>query len=998
MQEKIFEVHPHCGYLNTEYSVRNVGESEIVVSFNNDTDHYTLSPRETKTLKLTAGLHTFSAKREEMEQTETIAVKDALKFGGGQETAAYVSDKSKWSLVKMTDRLYFYNSQTNESFVEMSLTPESIEFLSDDLLLFYTSGYGYSVFSSINASRSILDSESAPVFRNEKCIVFIQSQPDTSFLLRVLEINGHIHEMAASAYMINQKTEELCLYKDNSTRIFSLISFEELATFTPNGEFITFLTECFEVVRTRYSNYEIYNLSGGKKCFEGKIYNTGDVVSIGTARKISEKDLNDCLQEREKALNAISSKAKSFLSVSVRYREMEEFYSLHNSLFYTVKEYSGTDGPLQIRKYLHKIGDNKMREEIPMNTSVIAAENNLLAYTYNSVIVVNEDWSTKKIDGKLYNVQGQYLIEEKTTNDDKRLISLTGEVIYDGNYESEMPSRYSYRQKINILEDYGLIVVRGEKNKYVVSVWNPSDRLFDLGITDVISNTLVEQTGSEIFIYINGEARNTHDTFAKLDNILAISESGNQVLGCLKDHRGNVTALFRYIWDTTSEKYQPEQILKKEFDSSFYKNVLFAGDGEYIVYSDSEGSYYCQNLSTGEVFGFENERFLQHVNGYRSEIRFVGNGAALPRVIDPVTGQFLDVSDMADYKFSSPDGKFSVEKPGLDNCAEDGVGYVEYINMETDEIIPKQDYLKLAQIYNLPERCTASKDLTRKRIEFMKLHSERYAAAVNREIADVSRWSGICVSASDILQYDSMSEGNKKDAIDYFAMFKDTDNFLRVVIETNEYILVRNRISNETLKIDIGRPLWFLNYISFSYDSRYIAIVGRYPDNTSDDNGYSMGGLFYLYDMQDKFEVARSTGTNAVWVSAFTKEGCVAYYDSTPITFFKRTPGSPDLEIRDRNFLTFSPSGKLFALSNQGYVRIDSIDSRPWGHQPCTNVYLRKTDNPEKEIAQYNDHGAQIENANTKTVCMVAFSRDDKKMLSVSDDGVVVVRNLNLAL
>ena len=46
-----------------------------------------------------------------------------------------------------------------------------------------------------------------------------------------------------------------------------------------------------------------------------------------------------------------------------------------------------------------------------------------------------------------------------------------------------------------------------------------------------------------------------------------------------------------------------------------------------------------------------------------------------------------------------------------------------------------------------------------------------------------------------------------------------------------------------------------------------------------------------------------------------------------------------------------------------------------------------------------NDHGDKITGVLTKrqkTVAMVAFSPDDKKLMSVSDDGVIVIRNLHL--
>ena len=50
-------------------------------------------------------------------------------------------------------------------------------------------------------------------------------------------------------------------------------------------------------------------------------------------------------------------------------------------------------------------------------------------------------------------------------------------------------------------------------------------------------------------------------------------------------------------------------------------------------------------------------------------------------------------------------------------------------------------------------------------------------------------------------------------------------------------------------------------------------------------------------------------------------------------------------------------------------------------------------------MAQYNDHGDKIRGVMTKkarTIAMVAFSPDDTRLLSISDDGVIVIRNLHL--
>lgn len=73
-----------------------------------------------------------------------------------------------------------------------------------------------------------------------------------------------------------------------------------------------------------------------------------------------------------------------------------------------------------------------------------------------------------------------------------------------------------------------------------------------------------------------------------------------------------------------------------------------------------------------------------------------------------------------------------------------------------------------------------------------------------------------------------------------------TKGFLNRLIGTKGIAYIR-RSSNDTevAKIELGEPLSYINYVSFSYDSRYVALAGYRRD------GYSAwGGLFLIYDLK----------------------------------------------------------------------------------------------------------------------------------------------------
>src|SRR5205814_5636306 len=93
-------------------------------------------------------------------------------------------------------------------------------------------------------------------------------------------------------------------------------------------------------------------------------------------------------------------------------------------------------------------------------------------------------------------------------------------------------------------------------------------------------------------------------------------------------------------------------------------------------------------------------------------------------------------------------------------------------------------------------------------------------------------------------------------------------------------------------------------------------------------------------------------------------------------------------EIKGKNFLCFSPSGNFLALSEQGY---EPLTLGGYGHQESSVVHLAKTLNGEI-VDSFLGHGEQIKDDKDKKVVFVAFSEDERQFMSMSTDGVVIVR------
>ena len=212
--------------------------------------------------------------------------------------------------------------------------------------------------------------------------------------------------------------------------------------------------------------------------------------------------------------------------------------------------------------------------------------------------------------------------------------------------------------------------------------------------------------------------------------------------------------------------------------------------------------------------------------------------------------------------------------------------------------------------------------------------------------------------------------------------------------------------------------LKYYNYAAFSYDNKYFAYVGK-P---------SSKGLIHLFKLDyvesnNKLLVTDSYLSRypsyASWVCGFSKTGYFATYDSTPDTYlinideelFASKTDEIELreniynsksniyhqyqkwnEIKGKNFLCFSPTGKYLALSEQGY---EPLTLGGYGHQESNAVHISFTETG-RIIDSFTGHGDKIKENRRKKVTFVAFSEDEKRIMTLSSDGVVVIRDLKI--
>ena len=473
-----------------------------------------------------------------------------------------------------------------------------------------------------------------------------------------------------------------------------------------------------------------------------------------------------------------------------------------------------------------------------------------------------------------------------------------------------------------------------------------------------------------------------HDSFTldKGEKKIGESKSGNLLITqdgegiCLRDIK----------------KGRKQRILQDTFDTSNYANAYFTSDGKkvFLRINNTEAQLFgFDNLNTEpfEVDGFTLAR-NEGYNGYKPEV-LLKNGRK-PIWRDPITLDFISENDMSNHIFMSPDGKYTAD------LQKKTVIY----NRLTKSVMTPVEVNQLKSTYNWNSDTTDEErktiiELRRKLAEesdkndlFGKIIDAYHKTLSNVEDEEEKEMKRNKVTENEIERY----------------ITKERD-FASLIIDILGYVCYRkNEEGAEEKQILIGRSVYYLNYVSFSYDSKYLSFAAKMKE---DDFRFTQEGVFEIFDLSKEEIVNRTEHFHnhqlwAVWMTMFSKKGDVAFYDSCANAYLKRKSSNymETEEAPGKSLLCFSPSGKYIACSDQNYIDFTHHPNENWGHQPSGNVFIHEVDNFEECIEQYNDMGDGISGVATKAgnVSSAAFSQDESKLLIVGNDGVVVVRNLKI--
>lgn len=499
----------------------------------------------------------------------------------------------------------------------------------------------------------------------------------------------------------------------------------------------------------------------------------------------------------------------------------------------------------------------------------------------------------------------------------------------------------------------------------------------------------LDETRAQHSIYKDAGDYTFEEKYILSSNQLVVNPKNGEVMGSIIGSIESIspdqskvlsrrdTSLYLSVYDLTLSKYNETEI---DLEQSIYGESYLSPNGRYLVLQKETNEYLWYDIEKGEVVKFFSGKFL----AFNKEGNLVieEDSSRSARIYDPLTFTDITPPNYHHYRFLSPDESL---------YAQVSTPLVRYYHkIDGNELTPSE-MQSIRQRYDLPIFYQYSTSIS----------AEQYGREKRR--IDANR-----------MKYFSSNEKKlrEKHINSYDQVEFDT------LVKTEKYIKIGIVGTEVTADIILPEDLEYYNYAAFSYDNQYFGYVGK-PHSD---------GLIHLFKLNynpvhKTLTTAHSYITRypryASWVCGFSKTGFFATYDSTPDTYIVKvtdqlfTSNTTDQIIREnlvidesriirsfqtwheipgKNYLCFSPSGKFIAVSEQGY---EPLTLGGYGHIESNDVHIVETESG-KIVDSYTAHGDSIKQDKVNKVTFVAFSEDERRIMTLSNDGVVVVRDIDI--
>lgn len=962
---KIFDISTHHTYLNIFPIVTPATSiGAISVSVFDDLGNVVFEKSDFSTmieLQLPAGKFCIvgtSRRYSKCVQNEKIIVEDALKYGSSKIKKGFVYTDSPWLFLLTGERMYVWNRETNTGKVEHYLAPDRI------------------------ISHCMRKGSSSPYFifqTGKECGVYNVENGQIIF-----SFSGYIYS-----------NNNVVIYEDPSgtIHIYDYINYREIGNFKGNYSFTgnnTYKARNSQSLTHLHEKEVLYTDKKSPICKIGereahltnKAYFKlckGDNDLLYTELLI-DKEWIPIIIDNDTEIDSAFYYVDEFDCKVYCIRgniisEVDEVCSLKGKKYILSQQFLLVliDEKYQLKTYrIYVFGCWSRAYEFSTNCNVeycIDKSCSDNAYMFDKLAEVNAVFA--KV-GREYNASFQITtdISFQTLSIEKLYIEIKGgiEFLHIEFYVN------TYRSKSLKEKELKLLTLKPN----IVSNISAATSLANVVGADISAESIVVPNKSNLIC--NSE-----------DGVLSVYAEENRI----------------YLYDNRIKS--KVSILENLYTHNFYQSAYFTSDGKSLVMVNDNSiaslvNY--DNITAQTQFSIEGIGVtrINGFNGYKPEINIIPKAGAIPRWRDPITLNYVYPCDSGFYKYISPCGNISAS-----------VKLKElYVNILTIEELKENEYTKLRNMYDF-KTCFVDKELESKDRE-MKIKSRTALLQSQYNFAQLSvKYSAFLRKYFYRTQkYDWTAELKTMSEL-WRIIFENKTQYIEKPTNFTDYIVLKIGYieceeQHDTFRIFIGDSLWFLNYVSFSFDEHFIAVGAKrcgykYIDKQGCEVTTSQSGVFILFDLDDKDESIRydtdNSSLQAVWTTAFSRRGDCAFYDSTPNSYIVHNATATNFaveKISGKSFLGFSTTGRYVAMSKQGYVDYTHHSNERWGHQPCGSIYVHSVNDLQHTLAHFNDFAEGIKDVGVaRSVASIAFSQDECRLLAVGTDGVVVVRNLHFA-
>lgn len=1023
------KVFPKQGFLNETFQIlRGKKENSIKIFFENKL-YDTINPeKDSLTYRIfeKPGNYRATCKTDNEEFSEEFTVLNKRRFGSSVFDKAFIFDD--FTFIKMKDRLHIYNENLDELFLENNLFADRIIKIDKKNYLFIKQIDNLNnliKLSIYNTDKMTIVSELkgngckeifiqkdkawiSESFSDEHIIYCFSFENSCFNLLKKYKCSNYYHNNLNGRLILNhddkitvvdlEKIFYSCEYnkfsncvitkdgdeismRNNSIRIINYLDKVNFSVDFPKNYFKDGNWEinypihriCFHQVYSSNifygANNEKYSYKRGfinsknsgfnYKKHETKVQEWINLVDFGTDEYILKNDKADGLESYDERYNEI-------------YRTVGGYFLINKVKTQLLKKIT-----YEIDSKKGKIKDFK-----PDIISKSTTEIFFIDKKKKSVQSIYPEFEGGKIDLK---IQNQLLI------------------INEGDYCTLLIGN----QKKVLSKEAELNFFSSNSNNYISATINDNFTLFDISkikkpIFEISKNSIlnfshiekneaiwykkINNTINRVYCYKLSDKKNTLFNEGKLDEKGDFPHKGFSGLYSEKDYKfnpdfilskteiiinpknleikgavvGNIIShnksLNKVITSRGSKIYFwcfDDKFIEKELpiESELYDESYLHPNGRYILRKEKEkDKYSLLDIETDEIIDFFSGKFLEFDKD--GKIIMEDNKVRDIIVYDPITLKKISSSKFHFFRFKSPDEKLYVEL----------VCKYRYFKQDKEE----GDWNEISRQYFINARKHPH--------EHPQYRKETYVLG------------GIVKDKS-----------KKKEEIKLTDSTKDPYD-----------------------------DIWFVNYVSFSHDNKFLSIVGKkrsgkgfififkvhYDEKKSEINFEKVDTQTHVTKSsitKPQQNIVIKSNKNyknkAIWVCGINKDGILMSSDSDGVLWHASIPnnlkwGKSDSQYK-KSFMCFSPSGEYMALTNSTY---ESLLAGGRGHVLGNEIYIAKIKKNNNEygyqiVETFKEHGSNFSIHSTdrrgpKKITNVMFSKDEKKIMTISKDGVIIVRDL----